>query len=427
MIAPSSVEFHDQNWSTIGTKVELSDHLAHVTGIDTTVLEGDNPHDRTISERMSWAASRTTSRIEDAAYCLMGLFDVFMPMLYGEGIRAFTRLQEEILRQTEDYTMFAWKASFLTSDQRGVLARSPEEFIGGKDIEPRAEDEATLAIDPPALTSRGILVDLPTYTYDGLSDHTIHLAWVGSKWHWSPDSPDYTVRENMLVCIAIRESQTQPGTMVRVCPDVIELVRPSKQYLFPRKRLYLKPFGNVERSFQDISKDPHKLVADAVSQLATTVPIQEFKVIQAPTQYIKTGPTIFLSGSIDSKSPSWRDTLSSALSDLPVTILNPVRKDWDSSWIESMDSPPFAEQVNWELEGMKNADVVAFYFGAYSQAPIALLELGLHAASGRCVVACPKDYWKRGNVQAVCELHGVIMLEDVNELTAAVIDKLKAI
>lgn len=64
-----------------------------------------------MATKMSWAASRQTTRLEDQAYCLMGLFNVQMPLLYGEGIHAFRRLQEEILRKTNDSTIFAYRPS----------------------------------------------------------------------------------------------------------------------------------------------------------------------------------------------------------------------------------------------------------------------------------------------------------------------------
>ncbi|KAI0413979.1 hypothetical protein F5X98DRAFT_390347 [Xylaria grammica] len=80
---------------------------------------------------MSWAVDRETTREEDIAYSLFGIFDVNIPLLYGEGHRAFLRLQEEILRQSDDHTLFAWRATFHDSVQhpvRGLLASSPNEF-----------------------------------------------------------------------------------------------------------------------------------------------------------------------------------------------------------------------------------------------------------------------------------------------------------
>ena len=116
LIAPDVVEFYDADWNEIGSKSNRCEEIALITQIDRAILKGeDDPRKRSVAERMSWPASRTTSRLEDVAYCLMGLFDVNIPMLYGEGTRAFIRLQEEIIRRTEDYTIFAWTADPLNN------------------------------------------------------------------------------------------------------------------------------------------------------------------------------------------------------------------------------------------------------------------------------------------------------------------------
>ncbi|KAH9211069.1 heterokaryon incompatibility protein-domain-containing protein [Leptodontidium sp. 2 PMI_412] len=121
LVAPPSVVFFAEDC--------LCEHIADLTGIDSAVLRGSDPTERTVAERMSWAASRSTTRVEDAAYCLMGLFNVFMPMLYGEGSRAFTRLQEEIMRQSEDYTIFAWTASFMSGNRQEVRFRNNRIYV----------------------------------------------------------------------------------------------------------------------------------------------------------------------------------------------------------------------------------------------------------------------------------------------------------
>jgi hypothetical protein len=108
LIAPKTVHFHDQSWDMRGTKANLITELAAITGILDTVLDGGLPlHQVCIAVRMSWASNRETTRPEDAAYCLLGIFDVNMPMIYGEGKKAFRRLQEEIIRQSTDLTVFA--------------------------------------------------------------------------------------------------------------------------------------------------------------------------------------------------------------------------------------------------------------------------------------------------------------------------------
>lgn len=61
-----------------------------------------------VAEKMSWVSRRVTTRIEDMAYCMLGIFDIDMPLLYGEGSKSFIRLQEEIIRTSNDHTIFCW-------------------------------------------------------------------------------------------------------------------------------------------------------------------------------------------------------------------------------------------------------------------------------------------------------------------------------
>ncbi|EEU34062.1 uncharacterized protein NECHADRAFT_28132, partial [Fusarium vanettenii 77-13-4] len=109
LIAPSHMSFFNEDWEILGTKESLRDHLARITGIDTVVLKSvETLQNINIGKRFSWAAKRETKRVEDIAYCLLGIFGINMPLLYGEGSRAFIRLQEEIARSTNDLTLFAW-------------------------------------------------------------------------------------------------------------------------------------------------------------------------------------------------------------------------------------------------------------------------------------------------------------------------------
>ncbi|OBT47876.1 hypothetical protein VE00_01546 [Pseudogymnoascus sp. WSF 3629] len=126
LVAPRHVVFYNQQWEFLGTKETLSKLLSSQTHIDEAILNGESPSNRTIAQRMSWASHRVTTRVEDSAYCLLGIFDVYMPMLYGEGKRAFLRLQEEIIKRSDDYTIFAWPIRL--DDQPGLLADSPAAF-----------------------------------------------------------------------------------------------------------------------------------------------------------------------------------------------------------------------------------------------------------------------------------------------------------
>jgi hypothetical protein len=139
LIAPKSVIFYNKTWSFIGTRKTLHQIISETTGIDTDYLNHARPlSTASIAKRMSWAAHRQTTRLEDVAYCLMGLFSVNMAMLYGEGSRAFQRLQEEILRISDDESIFAWINKHAKSDElHGLLADSPLQFQDSGGIGPR--------------------------------------------------------------------------------------------------------------------------------------------------------------------------------------------------------------------------------------------------------------------------------------------------
>jgi len=132
LIAPRRLEFYDEHWGFRGEKSSLLAKLSQHTGIDVDVLvDSAVLSEMPVASKMSWASSRQTTRVEDMAYCLLGIFNVNMPMIYGEGERAFTRLQEEIAKESNDLSLFAWTArrspdTFFT----GLLASSPAEFAG---------------------------------------------------------------------------------------------------------------------------------------------------------------------------------------------------------------------------------------------------------------------------------------------------------
>ncbi|KAI0654336.1 heterokaryon incompatibility protein-domain-containing protein [Cubamyces menziesii] len=109
LIAPRDVIFLSKSWVPIASKRTIPALLREITGIDEAVLLGTMPLENvSVARRLSWASQRETTRIEDEAYCLMGIFNVHLPVIYGQGMEAFIRLQEEILRRIPDATMLAW-------------------------------------------------------------------------------------------------------------------------------------------------------------------------------------------------------------------------------------------------------------------------------------------------------------------------------
>jgi len=127
LIAPSIVIFMDEEWRKLGSMESLRQNISDCTGIPIGILSKDDDLETaSIAQRMSWAAERQTTRIEDSAYCLMGIFNINMPLLYGEGDRAFVRLQEEIIKVTDDHSIFAWISG--KENHGGFLATSPASF-----------------------------------------------------------------------------------------------------------------------------------------------------------------------------------------------------------------------------------------------------------------------------------------------------------
>ncbi|KAM5343835.1 hypothetical protein ACJ41O_012372 [Fusarium nematophilum] len=166
LISPPEIHFYNQTWSRIGTRHGLAERISNITGIGVRVLSRAVQDSVTllrmelnvtsVSTRMSWAAERVTTRVEDMAYCLMGVFDVNMPLLYGEGHKAFRRLQEEIVTNLDDQSILAWTPR--THDEVGpnFFAPSPRvNFETGVSAYPQSHHPHSLT-----LSNKGLEVDV---------------------------------------------------------------------------------------------------------------------------------------------------------------------------------------------------------------------------------------------------------------------------
>ncbi|KAM5541655.1 hypothetical protein V8D89_004845 [Ganoderma adspersum] len=193
LIAPKNLVFLSCDWLVLGSKAALAPLVEDATGISTAVLMLEEPLSAVpVARRMSWAASRETTRAEDRAYSLFGIFNVQLPTIYGEGgERAFVRLQEEILRNIPDQSIFAWglrplpnhgalrvlreshrslrvprgsqAGSFSVTRQHRLLASSPRDFEGSRNVEcvPYTELRAALRLESSSLPS----LDLSIYSF----------------------------------------------------------------------------------------------------------------------------------------------------------------------------------------------------------------------------------------------------------------------
>lgn len=127
--------------------------------------------------------------------------------------------------------------------------------------------------------------------------------------------------------------------------------------------------------------------------------------------------SVFLAGTIEmGASEDWQAEAIKMLQDRCSIIYNPRRDDWDSSWEQSIDDPNFNVQVNWELEHIEQADLVLMYFDPTSKSPISLMELGFLAAFNphKIWVCCPEGFYRKGNVDIVCNRYGILQYTSMN-------------
>ncbi|GIZ49909.1 hypothetical protein CKM354_001292600 [Cercospora kikuchii] len=139
LIAPQNLLLFNSAWTLLGERYNLCISLSELTGIDAELLAYPGTTsltDYTIAKKMSWAARRETSRIEDRAYSLLGLFDINMPLLYGEGRKAFIRLQEEIIKSSSDMSFLAFGPQVGNRNIDGIFADSPDRFAPYANVVP---------------------------------------------------------------------------------------------------------------------------------------------------------------------------------------------------------------------------------------------------------------------------------------------------
>lgn len=148
LIAPATVTFYDYRWHMIGTKAQWAEGIEKITRIPADVLTGRSSWTQwTVAQRLSWAAGRQTKKLEDRAHSLLGLFRINMSPLYGEGHKAFCRLQLEILQKHPDDSILSWTSKYCHGPEN-VLARSPDDFQGCLHTQP----VSLLHRDPPTFS-----------------------------------------------------------------------------------------------------------------------------------------------------------------------------------------------------------------------------------------------------------------------------------
>lgn len=155
--------------------------------------------------------------------------------------------------------------------------------------------------------------------------------------------------------------------------------------------------------------------------------------VKAPTFADYSGKKVFLAGSIEmGAAPKWQPIVADALASsvklrAGLTIIDPRRDDWDSSWQQRIDDPAFNEQVNWELSNIDSSDLIFFYLAPGTVSPISLMELGyVLGAKKQVVVCCPLEFARSGNVDVICARHNVYVHRTLESAIEAAVWKLRS-
>ncbi|KAJ6789566.1 hypothetical protein PWT90_07717 [Aphanocladium album] len=235
LIAPRQVEFYNRDWQSMGRRDSLGSSIHEITRVPHNLLyfaptssEPTVSHAlalRSVAEKMSWAARRVTTREEDTAYSLLGLFDINMPLLYGEGrAKAFRRLQEEIIRSTDDESIFVWRLDaeplFDGNPFCGLLADGPERFGLFTDLIPRRSRYlSTKSKRSTSIVSKlGVQIDLPLTPFPCDESGTIFLALLACDMR--REATEATFSPAILLQRTAHEDETK---FVRVRADLVPL------------------------------------------------------------------------------------------------------------------------------------------------------------------------------------------------------------
>ena len=258
LLAPSNLSILDKNWTQIGTRMELDFAIAQVTGISrtqVTIFWDRGVHFVSAAEKFSWVAGRETSRREDQAYYLLGIFGINMPLLYGEGKNAFRRLQAEIIRSSNDESVFIWESPRYMGlgGVKGLMPNSAKAYkFDHSEHHPNFNKIPGRARPPYSITNQGVELCVPkglslqqnflfplNCTHRGGGAYTIKLSKINSEGSWQR-SLDPELKDPKL-----KGSAHHLGGSLFIVP--IDRVW-SREDLNKRgsEIIYVKPFGESE-------------------------------------------------------------------------------------------------------------------------------------------------------------------------------------
>ncbi|KAI1173343.1 heterokaryon incompatibility protein-domain-containing protein [Nemania sp. FL0916] len=255
LIAPSELVFYDATWTSRGSKSYWKSLLHRETGVDETILDSPSGLKAIpVARRMSWAAHRQTTRTEDMAYCLLGIFDVNIPPIYGEGQKAFTRLQEEIVKDSSDLSLFAWRQLDSSQRHRGILAKSVAEFAHCREIKHRIKD-FPMATEF-TLTNRGLRIETALVNVPAADYYSILNLGVSYRDDWAAD--------DSRGWIGIYLAKTNNG-FVRARPDILFKHSGEGHRRFPPEVINVRKMVDASESF-DVERRSERAIVVKVSR-----------------------------------------------------------------------------------------------------------------------------------------------------------------
>lgn len=408
LIAPWNVKFYSGEWSPVGTKQSLCGKIEEITAIPRAVLLGQSNalKECCIAQKLSWASTRETTRIEDEAYCLLGIFGVNMPMLYGEGERAFYRLQEEILRQTEDHSFLLWtevpdnKLWHMPASQYPIFAPRPACFhragpltspgrrLGYEALKrseyspwtsslslpaasppfPSAPSARSWTWDPSQMTSRGLRVFLPGRVVQETID-TDEAVMAPTEGHRYLMWTGFTFN-GCLVCVLLGQDITGPACYVRSGDGIpeVHLLPTETATDFTPENIYLSTSSAAWK------RHPRYYPKSTIDPLASplSAPSEARTLAYQSLWFVQNHATVNISSPKDLKLEIWPLTSGLSFQRLPAdlgedtasgTQVWQAQESWESSLCQGVPLKRITLMVGWTSAETWHFGEVSMYFG----------------------------------------------------------------
>jgi hypothetical protein len=268
LLAPSEMKFLADDWTEIGDRTKFCSRISNITGIPTSFLLGKDLRHASVARRLSWASCRKTTKAEDIAYCLLGIFDIQMPLLYGEReFGAFRRLQQEIMKTSDDQSVFAWMKYSSATDTHDILAHQKFTMLADSPLSFKNSGNIVVAKAPVV---RGYLNGIRTPTV--FNNKGLHLSLPiikkgDRKVLAILNCTDISDEVDQRMAIWLRDVSTNGGRYIRVERQKLERVPLSTVLRSAKYASISSPIGEDEDETNFIS------IPTAIYNNSATIPI----------------------------------------------------------------------------------------------------------------------------------------------------------